>query len=77
MINIKSNKDGSHYIEGDFEFNTGKLIYNPNELMPTIKINFEWTPEIPQHFEDLDIEYFYNLVGDKIKKDFIKFLKSK
>lgn len=76
MINIKLNEDGSRELEGNFEFKHGRLLYDPYKLSPTVEIKFEWYPEIRQDLINLkNNEYPYELIGNKLKEDFISFLK--
>ena len=71
---IKRNENGGLFIEGDFQFIFSSEVVNFGEdLKPIKQIQFGWSVECPF---DMDHNDGYEMIGNKLKEDFVKFLKT-
>ena len=70
-------QDGKLIVDGNFEFELGKPLYNPSTNIPTIDITFKWCPEASMEAQSLmkDKQYI-ELIAEKLKQDFIQVLKT-
>lgn len=76
-ISIKTNKNKQFELQGDFEFEITKQLFLDKDFVPKKDIRFSWSPEVPQD-KDIQETYdeLYEKIGEKLKEDFIKFLKT-
>lgn len=61
--------------QGDIEFTVEPLWYDQVNGRMVRKISFLWDVEAPQHIK-ADYSNIYEIAGEKLKQDFIKFAKS-
>lgn len=74
---FKFDQNNNPLIEGNFEFIAGEAIYN-NSYLPKKIITFLWDPEMQQDmvaFEDNQYNEMYEAIGERLKQDFIAFMK--
>lgn len=74
---FKFDQNNNPLIEGDFEFMVSETIYN-NSYLPEKIITFPWDPEMVQNivaFKDNQYDEMYEAIGEKLKQDFIAFIK--
>ena len=86
MKTVKFRFDGKNYsvnLDGNFEFElTDEIVSNIIDWDTTYKTYFALNPlvmkEIKMYYGDSepDMNRFYNEIGEQLKNDFIKFLKT-
>ena len=68
-------QDGKLIVDGKFDFEFGKPVYDTSDYIPTIDITFKWCPEIPLNAQLLikDNQHIeIELIAEKLKQDFIE-----
>jgi hypothetical protein len=78
-VELKINKDNIPSIDGKFEFIIGECIHDPYNFKSKKLISFAWSIETQQDiemFNELEYNKIYELIGDKLKIDFINFIKN-
>jgi hypothetical protein len=68
-------QEGKLIVDGNFEFEFGKHLYNPSTDTSTMDITFKWCPEVSMEAQSLmkDNQYV-ELMAEKLKQDFIEHL---
>lgn len=76
---LKINQDKSLEIINNFEFElSDKLEIDSDNFIPRKRISFFWNPELEQDYiAFLNEDEAYEIIGEKLKNDFINFLKTK
>lgn len=63
------------YVEGDFKFQASDTTVLEKDLIPKKDITFSWSVEMQQDVSGLyGDEELYEMMAEKLKQDFIKFL---
>lgn len=69
---IKRNESGELFVKGNFEFIfSSEVVYFGDDLKPVKQIQFGWSVECPY---DMDPREGHNMMADKLREDFLKFL---
>jgi len=81
MKTLKFTFDENHnpVIEGNFEFEVGETISVSDDFTPIKRISFAWSPEMQQDMQAFNNDKYsdmYETIGERIKQDFIKLLKT-
>lgn len=75
---LKFDENHKPLIEGGFEFEIGEPIFD-GSLIPKVKISFAWSREMQQDlvaFTENKYYEMYDAIGEKLKLDFIDFIKN-
>ena len=75
---LKFDENHKPLIEGDFEFEISEPIYD-SSLIPKKKISFTLSVEMQQDliaFNENNYDEMYDAIGEKLKLDFIDFIKN-
>ena len=73
---IKVDTAGKVYVEGDFEFQNSNIFLTPDQKETYLEISFKWNPESPADGCGLSNKQLGELIGEKLKRDFVEYYKN-
>jgi len=71
---LRFKENNEPYIDGEFEFRVIDRVILENDLTTSIELVFKWNPETKVDISAFSNDVYNELIAEKLKKDFLKFL---
>lgn len=77
MVTVHITKDKKYALRGKFDFYISPMIFDKRFLQPYRRVSFSFSAELPQDLETKMSEtQVLEMISEKLRKDFVKTLKS-